>query len=125
MGIIEQLAERKIREAMERGELDHLPGAGRPLQLEDENPFVPPELRMAYKVLKNAGFVPPEVALRKEIHSIEQLLAIAEERDEQARLSKRLEMLKLRLSFMRPGAASGLDDPAYREKLGKRLDRTR
>ncbi len=125
MGVIEWLAERKIREALERGELDHLPGAGRPLRLEDDDPFMPAELRMSYRVLKNAGFVPPEVALRREIHSIEQLLALTEERDEQARLSKRLEMLKLRLGCSRPGAPSTLDDPAYREKLGKRLDRSR
>ncbi|RME59693.1 DUF1992 domain-containing protein, partial [Candidatus Parcubacteria bacterium] len=53
MGIIETIAEQRIREAQARGELDDLPGAGKPLALEEDNPFVPPELRMAYKVLKN------------------------------------------------------------------------
>jgi hypothetical protein len=51
---LELLAERKIAEAAERGELDGLPGAGRPLDLE-EDPLVPEEMRMANRVLKNAG----------------------------------------------------------------------
>jgi len=49
------LAERKIEEAIERGEFDDLPGAGRPLDLDDLDPLLPEELRMAYRILKNAG----------------------------------------------------------------------
>lgn len=45
------LAEQKIAEAMARGEFDHLPGNGRPLQIEDLS-SVPEDLRMAYKLLK-------------------------------------------------------------------------
>jgi hypothetical protein len=72
--IVEVIAEERIRAAMERGEFDNLPGKGRPLNLDDlEN--VPPELRAAYTLLRNAGFVPPEVALRKEIQEIEARLA--------------------------------------------------
>lgn len=59
------LAERKIEEALARGELENLPGTGRPLELEDDS-LVPEDLRMAYRILKNAGFVPREVeAARK------------------------------------------------------------
>ena len=58
--MMDQIAERKIAEAMARGELDDLPGAGRPLDLDDDKD-VPEELRMAYRVLKNAGFAPEEV----------------------------------------------------------------
>lgn len=54
------LAERRIAEAIARGELDDLPGAGRPLDLDDD-PLVPEELRAAYRILKNAGIAPPEV----------------------------------------------------------------
>ena len=49
------LAERKIEEAIERGEFESLPGAGRPLDLDDLDPLLPEELRMAYRILKNAG----------------------------------------------------------------------
>jgi Domain of unknown function (DUF1992) len=54
------LAERKIEEALARGELDDLPGAGRPLELDDDR-LVPEDVRLAYRILKNAGYVPPEL----------------------------------------------------------------
>lgn len=54
------IAERKIAEAMERGDFDDLPGAGRPLDLSDDA-LIPEDLRMAYRILKNAGLVPPAV----------------------------------------------------------------
>ena len=49
------IAERKIVEALERGELANLPGEGRPLELDDDA-LVPEDLRLAYRILKNAGF---------------------------------------------------------------------
>lgn len=54
MLVLEVLAEKKIAEAAERGELDDLPGAGRPLALDDDA-LVPEEMRMANRILKNAG----------------------------------------------------------------------
>jgi hypothetical protein len=50
------LAERTIEEAIARGEFDDLPGAGRPLDLDDVDPLLPEELRMAFRLLKNAGY---------------------------------------------------------------------
>ena len=67
------LAERKIEEAIARGELDALPGAGRPLALDDDA-LVPEELRVAYRILKNAGYVPPEVDELREIGQLERLV---------------------------------------------------
>jgi len=54
------LAERRIEEAIARGKFDDLPGAGRPLELDDIDPLLPEELRLAYRILKNAGFAPAE-----------------------------------------------------------------
>ena len=59
--MLEFIAEQKIAEAVSRGELDNLPGEGRPLELDDDA-LIPEDLRLAYRILKNAGFVPPEVA---------------------------------------------------------------
>ena len=56
---LQYLAERKIDEAIARGEFDNLPGQGRPLDLEDEDPLAPPEVRMAKRILRNAGFDHP------------------------------------------------------------------
>ena len=54
------IAERKIAEAIANGELDNLPGAGRPLELDDDA-LVPEDQRVANRILKNAGIAPPEV----------------------------------------------------------------
>lgn len=67
-GVVEQ----KIQEAMRQGDFDNLAGSGQPLVFGDED--VPPESRMAYKILKNAGFVPEEMQIRKDIAALEQLL---------------------------------------------------
>lgn len=67
--VIQSIAERRIEESMAKGDFDDLPGRGKPLELEDDS-HVPPELRMAYKVLRNAGCVPPELAERKEISNL-------------------------------------------------------
>jgi len=61
MWLIDQIAEQHIAQAIERGELDGLPGAGEPISLDDDT-WVAEELRAEYRLLKNAGFVPPEVA---------------------------------------------------------------
>lgn len=73
MSLLERLADAHIDAAAERGEFDNLPGAGKPLDLDDDR-GVPPELRAGYRLLKNAGFVPPELEARREIRDIEDLL---------------------------------------------------
>ncbi|MFV5215934.1 DUF1992 domain-containing protein [Azonexus caeni] len=86
-GIFEQLAERRISEALARGDLDHLPGAGKPLVFDDE-PLLSPEQRMVNRILKNAGFTPREVLLRREIAALRQAveaLPAGAERDEKRR----------------------------------------
>ena len=67
------IAERRILQAIARGELDGLPGAGKPLALDDDA-LVPAETRVANRILKNAGFVPAEMLERREIARLEALL---------------------------------------------------
>ena len=45
----------KGEEAIERGEFDDFPGKGKPLHLGEDDRTVPEELRLAYRMLKNAG----------------------------------------------------------------------
>ena len=92
------LAERKIEEALARGDLDNLPGAGKPLQLDDD-PLVPEDVRMAHRILKNSGFVPPEVEHIREISELERTVLRAAEADDRAplRAVKRLALLKTRV----------------------------
>jgi DnaJ homolog subfamily C member 28 len=66
MDRFETLVEKKIREAMEKGEFDDLPGKGEPLDLA-ENPFEDPALRTVHRLLRNAGFAPAWIEARKDI----------------------------------------------------------
>ena len=62
----ESLIDQKIREAMEQGEFDDLPGKGKPVDT-SVNPFEDPELRLAHRMLRNAGFAPSWIEERKDI----------------------------------------------------------
>ena len=86
MSALPLLAESKIRAAMARGEFDKLPGEGRPLPPEDLS-RVPPDLRMGYKLLRNAGCLPPELEARKEVARLGGLLATTGDAEERARLA--------------------------------------
>ncbi len=59
-----------IQEAMQRGEFDNLANQGRPLDLSAYFD-TPEELRLAYSVLKNAGVLPEEVELLKQIEALQ------------------------------------------------------
>jgi Domain of unknown function (DUF1992) len=91
------LAERKIEEAIARGELDELPGAGRPLALEDDA-LVPEELRVAYRILKNAGYLPPEVDELRDIGQLERLVQQGcDDAQAQSRAVKKLALLRTKI----------------------------
>ena len=91
------IAERKIAEALARGELANLPGEGRPLALEDDA-LVPEDLRAAYRVLKNAGFVPPEVEALTEIAQLEALVSReGQDAAARSRAERKLALLRTRV----------------------------
>lgn len=120
---LDAIAERRIREAQERGEFDHLPGAGAPLDLDDDA-LVPEELRAAYRILKNAGFLPPELQVHGEVREIEQLLRKVEDDTERARLLSRINFLLVRSGT---GTRRGnlRVEQEYLEKVTERLERSR
>lgn len=66
MNRLESLTEKKLREAIENGEFDDLPGKGEPIDLK-ENPFEDPDLRVMHRMLRNAGFAPAWIEERKSI----------------------------------------------------------
>jgi hypothetical protein len=120
MSLLERLADAHIEAAAERGEFDDLPGAGRPLG-RDEARDVPPELRAGYRLLKNAGFVPPEIEAWREIREVEDLLRVANPAQaESQRLRRRLRWLETRLRESRRGRAL-LSDRQYGRSIRARL----
>jgi len=121
MNFFERIAENSILEAMEAGEFDNLEGMGQPLNLEDDS-HIPPELRMAYKILKNAHCLPPELELRKEVVTLQDLVASMEDEAEKLKQMRRLNFLMMKLSMIRPVSAQVLEHDLYTPKILERLE---
>jgi len=121
--IFSKLAEKRIREAIERGDFNDLPGKGQPLELEDWS-GTPEELRLAYKILKNAGYVPPEIQAKKEILQIEDLLASDLDEKEKYVQIKKLNFLVTKLNLMRQSPIHLEKDQRYFEKVVDRISTT-
>ena len=96
MLVLYKLAEKKIKTAIENGELDDLPGQGKPLVLDDDS-AVPPELRAGYRILKNADYPPKELQLRNELRRVEELLLLVDSTCEKKRLVQKISLLKSQL----------------------------
>jgi hypothetical protein len=116
----EAMAEQKIREAVERGEFADLPGQGRPLELADD-PLVPEDLRVAYRILKNAGLLPPQLEAQKEIGDLEQLIRGMDAGPERSQALRKLHLLNMKLSASRRGGANLRVEAEYYEKLVERF----
>src|SRR5215510_6087653 len=99
----EKLIEEIIREAMERGEFDDLPGKGKPVDL-DAYFATPEDVRLGYSVLKSAGCVPVEVELQKEIESLRARLDVSDDERERQSLRKEIEGKTLKLNLLMDGA---------------------
>ncbi|MBP2664414.1 MAG: hypothetical protein H6Q71_2362 [Firmicutes bacterium] len=93
-----RIAEQKIQEAIEQGELDNLPGKGKPLIFDDAQ--IPQELRSSYKILKNNGVLPTEMALKREIVSLESLLQVCLCEDNKENLRKQLSNKQVQLGIL-------------------------
>jgi len=121
MNLLDALVEQRIATAEARGELRDLPGSGQPQNL-DEDPLIPAETRLAHRILKNAGFVPPAVAHLKEAHLLRQEWNAAQRVGDEAaqrRLQVRLLALEFALEAMR--GQSLRVPPVYRQKVAEHL----
>lgn len=118
-----RMTEEKIRRAYEEGQFENLPGYGKPLP-KDPLSGVPEDLRMAYRILQNAGFSPEEANLKKELLSIEDLIKQSENEMEkeglQKKLSEKLLAYNQMLSKKRIKTNSAMFKN-YQDKIEKRL----
>lgn len=87
--MFDKIVEAKIKEAMRKGEFDNLPAKGKPINL-DEWAKLPEDIRMGYTLLKNAGYVPEEMLLLKEIEALRARLADSNSEDEKTIMRKKL-----------------------------------
>lgn len=119
MWLLDQWAERHIRDAQQQGEFENLPGTGAPLRLDDDT-HVPVELRAGYRLLKNAGCLPPELAQRKEALALADLLkTVQQDHPDYQELSRRLTLLELQLR--QAGLSTEFLRGEYADRLMKKM----
>jgi hypothetical protein len=96
---------RHLREALESGELASTAGFGKPLPEDEGWAMTPESLRMPFKILKNAGIVPPEIELFHEraalTASLESSATEAERIELRRKLSELEQKIALRLEALR------------------------
>lgn len=116
-----KIVEERIRRAQKKGEFDNLEGNGEPLDLLNDQ-TVAEELRLAYKILKNADCLPPEIEIKKEIRQAEELLSAMSETTEKYRAMKKLNFLIMKLNTLRSTAIEFEEPQKYSDKLIERLE---
>jgi hypothetical protein len=120
MEFFAKLAERRILEAIENGEFDNLEGKGKPIIFEDET-WIPDDLRMAYRFLKNAGCVPPELELRNEVINMCSLMNTLDDDKERIKKIRELNFKLLKLNMTRKKPLNFEDFPEYEAKTVDKL----
>jgi Domain of unknown function (DUF1992). len=95
----DRIVEAIIKEAMERGEFDNLPGQGKPIDL-TEYFETPEEVRLANSVLKNAGMISQEVVLLKEIAELQRIRAAILDAKKKQEIEKQIQQKQVEFSLM-------------------------
>lgn len=120
MEFFAKLAERRILEAIENGEFENLEGKGKPIIFEDET-WIPEDLRMAYRFLKNAGCVPSELEMRNEVINMCSLMNTLDDDKERIKKIRELNFKLLKLNMTRKKPLNFEDFPEYEAKMVDKL----
>ena len=118
--VLHQIAEERIRRAQEEGAFDDLPGKGRPLPRDDWDK-VPQELRMAYKILKNSGNLPPEVEQERELLRAIDLLAELPDEAMRYQQMRKLDVMIRRINVTRRRPVHLEDDDEYYRRIVEKV----
>lgn len=113
------IAEQKISKAISNGELDTSGWENKPLNLDDDH-LVPEDLKMAYKILKNSGHLPPEIETRKEITRLEQLIASTEDEHQRLQQMRKLSVLLMKVDAARHIPSNIAEQDEYYRKIVER-----
>lgn len=114
------IAEQKIAQAMKEKEFTSPEWKNKPLPLDDDR-FVPDDLKMAYKLLKNAGYLPPEIENRKEVQRLEDLIARTEDEHERVKQMKKLSVLLMKVDANRSFSSNIANQEDYYRKVVERI----
>jgi hypothetical protein len=117
MKLLDALVEQRINEAASRGAFNDLPGAGKPLEFDDDL-LVPEEVRVANRILKNAGFVPPAVEQLLALRGLQEELDRVTDPATRCQIQVKMLALDMALESLRGG---GCVPHEYRRRIAERL----
>lgn len=120
MDVLSSIAEQKIAQAMQERDFNSPKWKNKPLPLDDDR-FVPDDLKMAYKILKNSGYLPPEIEDRKEVKKLEDLIACTEDEHERLKQMKKLNVLLMKIDAQRSTPVNIADQHGYYQKVVERI----
>ena len=118
MKLLDALVEQRISAAAARGEFDNLPGAGEPLEFDDDA-LVPDEVRVANRIMKNAGFVPPAVEHLRALRDLQHEAGSTEDPATRRKLQAKMLALDMALESLR--GSSTVVPLEYRRRIAERL----
>ena len=116
-----KLVEQRIQAAQRNGEFEDLQGSGKPIEFADDS-RIPEDLRLAYKMLKNADYAPPEIEIKKQILKTEDLLDGLPEGRDKYKAIKKLNYLVMKLNCLRRTPVD-LEEPQYSGQIIDRLSK--
>jgi hypothetical protein len=117
MKLLDALVEQRINEAAARGDFRNLPGAGKPLEFDDDV-LVPEEVRVANRILKNAGFVPPAVEQLRALRGLQDELDRVSDPATRCQIQAKMLALDMALESLRGGCCVPHE---YRRRIAERL----
>jgi len=118
MKLLDALVEQRISAAAARGEFDNLPGTGEPLEFDDDA-LVPEEVRVANRIMKNAGFVPPAVEHLRALRDLQSEACSSEDPATRRKLQAKMLALDMALESLR--GSSTVVPLEYRRRIAERL----
>ncbi len=120
MDSLTRIAEQKIAEAMKTRDFTSEKWKNKPLPLDNDS-NIPDDLKMAYKILKNSGYLPPEVEEKKEVQRLEELIATTEDEHERLKQMKKLNVLLMKIDTKRSTPANIAQQDDYYRKVVERI----
>ncbi len=125
MDLITRMCEDKINKAKEEGVFDNLENKGKPLELEDLS-NVPENLRPGYLLLKNSGYLPEELELKKEIVNLEKLIESCHDEEDKEEYQQKLNEKSLRFnSILEKRGIKKSVIKSYKNKIKKNIGLSR